>query len=81
LKRKGIRELTESIRLALKRNSNLKFIIAGTGLLENVIREFIDKNNLSHAVRLITDPERNEIIKLFKVCDAFILPSRLDRLE
>ncbi|MEP7145544.1 MAG: glycosyltransferase [bacterium] len=78
IERKGIEELMESILKTLRQGFNGEFVIAGTGYLENYIKDFINKNKLSDRVLLFLNPKREAVIKLFRECDVFILPSRLD---
>lgn len=76
--RKGIYELMESILKVSRVNTDCEFMIAGTGELENYIREFIKKNNLSGRIILSVNPDRDEVMKIFKQYDVFLLPSRLE---
>jgi glycosyltransferase involved in cell wall biosynthesis len=75
---KGIKNLMDGILLSVKMSPNNKFIIAGTGPLENYLDEFILNNSLSQKVTLIKNPSRAAVIKLFRECDAFILPSSIE---
>ncbi|MBS1550741.1 MAG: glycosyltransferase [Bacteroidetes bacterium] len=76
--RKGIYELMESILKVSKVNTDCEFMIAGTGELENYIREFIIKNNLTGRIILSVNPDRDEVMKIFRQYDVFLLPSRLE---
>lgn len=77
-KEKGIYELLDGILKSDAGNNGCEFIIAGSGELENYIKQFILKNDMTGYVRLIISPDRNEIVNLFRNCDVFILPSRLE---
>lgn len=76
IKSKGISELLEAIKLSVKKNSFLKFVIAGTGEMEIDINDFIKTNELVNNVILKTKSDRKVITEEFKNCDAYILPSR-----
>jgi len=78
IERKGIEELLESILLSVRKFFKCRFTIAGTGPMDKYIEEFIFKNNLKDKVKLIKDPSREEIVELFRRCDAFLLPSRYE---
>jgi len=73
---KGITELLEGIKMS-KLPDN-KFIIAGSGPLENYVEEFLLQNKLLERVNFVKNPARETVIRLFGECDVFILPSRLE---
>jgi len=75
---KGIKELMDGILIAYNKSSDCEFIIAGSGYLENYIKEFIKSNSLSDRVNLKKNPARDEVVRMFKECDVFLLPSRLE---
>lgn len=75
---KGIKELLDGILLSVNGSEQKEFVIAGSGPLENYIREFIDRNNLTQTVTLINNPVRDSVIRLFHECDVFILPSHIE---
>lgn len=76
--RKGIRELLEGIKISLNEVNTNEFMIAGRGELEKYIQDFISENKLEDKITLIKEPSRNELVELYRSCDAFILPSRLE---
>lgn len=73
---KGIPELLEAIKISADKNPDLKFTIAGTGEMENYVNKFIKTNQLQSILNLKTKLNREEVIKEFTNCDAYILPSR-----
>lgn len=50
---KGIKYLLEASNEILKTNKNIVVLIAGNGLLEKSIKEFINENNISNNVKLL----------------------------
>jgi len=78
IERKGIEELLAAILNCNDKCKDCEFTIAGTGHLENYIENFISDNSLGGKVILIKDPSREEIVRLYKQCDIFILTSRLE---
>lgn len=75
---KGIYELLDGILKSDAGKNGCEFIIAGSGELENHIRQFILENDMTGYLKLIISPDRNEVVNLFRNCDVFILPSRLE---
>lgn len=79
IKRKGIYDLIEAIRILNSRNivkeKNLNFIIGGTGKEENAIKELIKEHKLEHCVQMVgwVDGEKKE--NLLKKSQLFVLPS------
>lgn len=59
--------------LAEIKNKNIKYLIAGEGVLENYLKEEIKKLGLENQVKLLG--YRNDIYELNKMSDIFLFPS------
>ena len=73
---KGIKELLKGILKAVQHSRNFEITIAGSGPLESYIENFIEENHLGEIITLVINPERKDVVGLFRESDAFILPSR-----
>lgn len=64
--------------LAEIEDKNIKYLIAGEGVLENYLKEEIKKLGLGSQVKLLG--YRNDIYELCKISDIFIFPSKQEGL-
>lgn len=60
---------------ALKKNKNLRLVLAGSGDLENEILDHIKKLKIQDSVKLIGLIDRDEVYNFLEVCDLFLMPS------
>jgi glycosyltransferase involved in cell wall biosynthesis len=73
VRQKGIWEFYEAARQISTQRDDVCFMLAGTGPLEKALRKAVHDNNLSH--RLIVLGWRNDIDRLMKASDIFVLPT------
>jgi glycosyltransferase involved in cell wall biosynthesis len=73
--RKGILNLIRAIPLVLKELDDARFLIAGHGLLEAEIRQFLKTNNLEQRVRLSGWLPRDEFPGVLNELKLYVLPS------
>jgi glycosyltransferase involved in cell wall biosynthesis len=73
--RKGILNLIKAIPLVLKEMENTRFFIAGHGLLEEEIKQFIKTNNLEDKVKLAGWIPGDEFPGVLNELKLYILPS------
>lgn len=71
---KGIRELVRAL-VGFKDINKIILLIAGNGSLQNELNAFIQEAGLQEHIRLVGYKEENEIVELFALADAFVLPS------
>jgi glycosyltransferase involved in cell wall biosynthesis len=69
---KGIKYLLDGFRLVAEKNRNAHLVIAGTGELEKMIKEFKAKYNLENKIHLLGF--RTDIPNLMRAFDIFLLP-------
>lgn len=72
-KRKNHMFVLECIKDKLQSNKNMKYVICGTGPLENELKQYIDNNDLKDNVVLLG--YRNDIQEIMLSADIFIFPS------
>jgi glycosyltransferase involved in cell wall biosynthesis len=60
------------------KESNVKFVIIGSGPLGNQVRRFVEKNDLNRHVLLIPHVDWLEINEYYAACDIFVLPSLVE---
>ena len=73
---KGYDVLLESIPPIVEKHPNVKFLIVGTGSLEEKLSELVKKLNISENV-IFTGPVPREVLpKIYSACDIFVLPTR-----
>lgn len=75
LERKGILDLIPAISAILQRHPNVKFTVAGCGVMESVVRDaFSDdlQNQIEVIPRIASD---RELIEVYKSHSIFVLPS------
>jgi glycosyltransferase involved in cell wall biosynthesis len=70
---KGIKYLLDGFKLIAEISRNVHLVIAGTGELEGMIKEFVSKFNLENRIHLLGF--RKDIQDLMKTFDIFLLPS------
>lgn len=79
IKRKGIYELIEAIKILHQRGivkeKNLKFIIAGSGKEEYAVKSLISKYELDYCIDMVGWVDKNKKIHLLKISNLFVLPS------
>jgi glycosyltransferase involved in cell wall biosynthesis len=75
IKKKGIFNLLESIKILASENLNFNLIIRGKGELEN-ISEFIKQNNLSGIISIV--PPSSNVDEIYKDINVLVLPTRLN---
>lgn len=69
---KGIMELVKQFS---KINTNSKLLIAGHGILEGKIRDFLRSNRLDNKIQLIGFVSGNRLLELYRSAKATIIPS------
>ncbi|MEG0266983.1 MAG: glycosyltransferase [Bacilli bacterium] len=72
-KRKNHMFVLECVKDKLQSNKNMKYVICGTGPLENELKQYIDNNDLKDNVVLLG--YRNDIQEIMLSADIFIFPS------
>ena len=70
---KGVKYMIEAFRLVAEKFKNVHLVIAGTGELEGMIKEFATKFNLENRIHLLGF--RKDIPDLMRTFDIFLLPS------
>lgn len=75
LPKKGIKTAIEAFALVLKEFPNARFVICGTGPLEDELREFITKQNLGSAVEMVGRLEHEELFQRYENSHIFLHPS------
>ncbi|AEH07275.1 glycosyltransferase family 4 protein [Methanothermococcus okinawensis] len=78
VKRKGINYLIESMKEVLRVFPESKLIIAGDGPEKNNLIRLSQKLNISKNVEFLGAVSEEELIKSYKSCDLFVLPSIVD---
>lgn len=78
IERKGVILLLEAIKIVAKTNTVFHLTMIGTGELENVLQEFIDKNQLQNTVTLLGIIDSEKITDYIEKADLLILPSIFD---
>jgi phosphatidylinositol alpha-1,6-mannosyltransferase len=76
VKRKGVDTVLESLPKVLKQNSNLIYVVAGSGPEEKNIKKIITKLKLEKNVLIIKNPTDEDKNAWYEVCDIFIMPAR-----
>ena len=70
---KGIKHFLEASKILLETNKNIMFLIAGSGVLENSIKDYITENNLQNNVK--TFGFVKDINSFYNVLDINVLTS------
>lgn len=70
---KGIKYLLDAFRLVTEKFKNVHLVIAGTGELEGMVKEFTKRFNLENRIHLLGF--RKDIPDLMRTFDIFLLPS------
>ncbi len=78
IERKGITILLEAIKNIYQNNKSFHLTIIGTGELEAILKEFIDKNQLRNVVTFLGIINSQNVIDYIKKSDLLILPSIFD---
>ena len=78
---KGYETLIEIMPELLKGNANFKLIIAGSGPEKNSLQEIINSLNLEKNVFLAGQLAKNELLKLMKASDMFVLNSEHETMS
>ncbi len=78
--RKGIMSFLRAIPLVLKELDNTRFFIAGHGLLEEEIRQFLKTNNLENSVKLTGWIPQDEFPRVLNELKLYVLPSHEEGL-
>ena len=71
--RKGEFDLLNAFEMA--NINDCKLIYVGNGLFKPLLKSYILKKNLQNKIILFDNLPHNELKKLFKICDLFVLPS------
>lgn len=74
----GIEHLMNAIPLILKKNLNVRFIIAGTGSLTPGFKSFVRKNRLESKVKFMGRIAWEEMPKYISASDIYVSPSLSD---
>jgi len=72
---KGIEFLIESIKIIKKRTDNFILSIAGSGILENKIKQIIQDYDLTQNVKLIGFIDKPALIDVYSNADVLVVPS------
>jgi glycosyltransferase involved in cell wall biosynthesis len=78
IERKGVMDLLGAIKIISKSNHLFHLTIIGTGELELLLQEFINKNQLQNTVTLLGVINSENIINYIEKADLLILPSVFD---
>jgi glycosyltransferase involved in cell wall biosynthesis len=76
VQQKGPDLMLEAIPSVLHYYPNAKFVFAGDGNLRASLEERAKKLSIQHAVRFLGFRDGEELVDLFKMCDALCVPSR-----
>jgi glycosyltransferase involved in cell wall biosynthesis len=78
IERKGVTILLEAIKNVYQTNKSFRLTIIGTGELETILKEFINKNQLQNSVTLLGIINSQNVVDYIKKSDLLILPSIFD---
>lgn len=62
----------------VKNNSNIKLLVIGTGSLENDVIKRVKKYDLQESVRLLGVVPQDDLIKIMKISDVFLMTSAFE---
>jgi glycosyltransferase involved in cell wall biosynthesis len=77
---KGIDVLLEALALCRERDPRLHLTVAGSGPLEDELRELASNLGVGEAVSFVGRLDRNQVARLLARSDVFVLPSRTENL-
>ncbi len=77
---KGIMEFLKAIPLILNKDSEIKFLIIGDGILKNEILDYIEKNDLNNKVKLLNWVSHSELPNRLNDLKLIVLPSKTEGL-
>ncbi len=75
-KSKGVENILQGV-CDLEEISSLKLIVAGSGSELESLVDFSDKNKIESRVKFVGEVEKEELIKLYNLADAYIMASTL----
>ena len=78
IERKGVMILLEAIKNVYQTDKSFHLTIIGTGELETVLKDFINKNQLQNTVTLLGVINSENVINYIEKADLLILPSIFD---
>jgi len=76
---KGVEYLIDALKILTTKLPDLKLFIAGTGNLEESLKNRVSKLNLSSHVSFLGAINHEDLINYYNICDLLILPSIVDR--
>jgi phosphatidylinositol alpha-1,6-mannosyltransferase len=76
VERKGHDVLIKALELVLKNVADVHYLIVGTGIMEDNLRELVDKLNLHEHVTFVGFVPDEELGSYYEVCDIFVMVSR-----
>jgi phosphatidylinositol alpha-1,6-mannosyltransferase len=81
IERKGNDVMVQAMPAILKEIPNAVYVIGGSGQYEGKLREMVKDFHLEERVIFVNNLSDNEVIKFYKSCDVFVMPSRTLRQE
>lgn len=72
---KGLLDLVESAKYVCEAHPSVSFVLAGSGPLEDSLRQLIQRKGLKKNFLLLGSRARNEILKYYQNSTVFVLPS------
>ena len=79
-KEKGIFNFVKSIKIMLEKEKNVKYLIIGSGELENSIKNYLNENKLNRNVKMINWVPHNELPSYFNELKLLVIPSYTEGL-
>jgi len=76
---KGVEYLVDALKILTAEFPDLKLLIAGTGNLEESLKNRVGKLNLSSHVSFLGAMNHEDLVNYYNICDLLILPSVVDR--
>ncbi len=81
IERKGNDMMIRSLPAILKEIPNAVYIIGGQGRYEDKLQEMVKEFHVETEVIFVKNLSNDEVIKFYKSCDVFVMPSRTLRQE
>lgn len=81
IERKGNDKMIQAMPVILKEIPDSIYVIGGSGRYESRLREMVRDHHVEKEVIFINDLSNEDVIKLYKICDIFVMVSRTLKQE